>query len=582
LITCDTQREKKNQFDFDNVYIYQDIDVPDADRIKSLESMKSDESFENQYGHSDKKGALHEALWTCQHLFSHLPKSVAYKRIFLFTNDDDPFQGDAALRKKCMERVKDLMGSEIMIELFVLKGQSEHFDPTKFWQHILYRSEDDYNGQIYIDGAKSFQQLRDGVRRKTFTKRALQSFDLELGNSGENSVALSVSMYNMVHKATKNSATFLHSGTNRPVKCETKYICEDTGSELMQSDINYYFEYGGSKAIFDKEDILKLRTFGSKGMKLMGFKPRSRLKVYQNICSSGFVYPKDGSISGSSSAFSALHKKMLEMNKIAICRFIARERSPPIFVALVPQEEEFDQDDPEIQLQPPGFQVVYLPYADGIRKLDEVLTKNKDPELEITQKQIDKAKILIKKLNVDMKNAEFDNPGLQKHYATLKALALEHDKEDPIQDHMQPDYEGMKKYQNLLEEFKDAVYSANYVPSIDAKKGRAAASTSTSKPAPKRKRSVKEEEADEDEESTSKKKSKQPAKKRMKKEAAADDDEGEEIDIVQLAKDNKLNSLTVPTLKEFCKLYSLKPGGKGNKPDLIAAITDFLKTKKKL
>lgn len=56
---------------------------------------------------------------------------------------------------------------------------------------------------------------------------------------------------------------------------------------------------------------------------------------------------------GSSTLFSALLIKCLEKEVIAVCRYTPRKSVPPYFVALVPQEEELD--DQKIQVTPPGM-----------------------------------------------------------------------------------------------------------------------------------------------------------------------------------------------------------------------------------
>ena len=70
-------------------------------------------------------------------------------------------------------------------------------------------------------------------------------------------------------------------------------------------------------------------------------------------------------VKGSSVAFSALLKKMIEMDKIGICRVIARNTSPPKYAALLPQEEILDPND-NTQSQAPGFHLIFLPFADGL------------------------------------------------------------------------------------------------------------------------------------------------------------------------------------------------------------------------
>jgi ATP-dependent DNA helicase II len=259
--------------------------------------------------------------------------------------------------------------------------------------------------------------------------------------------------YNLLSEAKKPSPNYLHSVTNKPLKTETRYICEDTTAELMNNDINYGFVYGGKKVVFKKDELEKIKKISTVGMKLIGFKPIDRLKTYHNYKSSSFIYPNDKQINGSLSTFSALYKKMIEMKKIAICRFKERETSFPLYVALVPQEEIFDNEG--VQVSPPGFNVIYLPFADGIREIknfrDEETPETDDEKIKLTKK-------LIKKLYTSkFSGLDIENPTLQKHYAALQALALEHDKEEDIQDLTEPDYKTMEKYSELYEIWNEKV-----------------------------------------------------------------------------------------------------------------------------
>jgi len=58
-------RESKNSSDFPNIYNYQEIDMPDADRILQTEKLESEEgiaSFADDFGHADSF-ELSDALW---------------------------------------------------------------------------------------------------------------------------------------------------------------------------------------------------------------------------------------------------------------------------------------------------------------------------------------------------------------------------------------------------------------------------------------------------------------------------------------------------------------------------------------
>uniref|UniRef100_A0A2K5S5I3 SAP domain-containing protein n=1 Tax=Cebus imitator TaxID=2715852 RepID=A0A2K5S5I3_CEBIM len=74
----------------------------------------------------------------------------------------------------------------------------------------------------------------------------------------------------------------------------------------------------------------------------------------------------------------------------ALCRYTPRRNIPPYFVALVPQDEELD--DQKIQVTPPGFQLVFLPFADDKRKMPFT------EKIMATSEQVDKMKAIVEKL----------------------------------------------------------------------------------------------------------------------------------------------------------------------------------------
>ena len=65
---------------------------------------------------------------------------------------------------------------------------------------------------------------------------------------------------------------------------------------------------GDEKIAFQKADINEIKKFDVPSLKLMGFKPRSRVKAYHNIRSSYFLYPNDDVNSNASSFFSYTHR----------------------------------------------------------------------------------------------------------------------------------------------------------------------------------------------------------------------------------------------------------------------------------
>jgi ATP-dependent DNA helicase 2 subunit 1 len=91
-------------------------------------------------------------------------------------------------------------------------------------------------------------------------------------------------------------------------------------------------------------------------------------------------------VQGSTVAFAALLDRLLASDKVGICLWTRRNNTPPRFVALLPQvrissfkrdplalltrqaqEEELDDDG--LQVNPPGFHLIPLPFSDDIREV---------------------------------------------------------------------------------------------------------------------------------------------------------------------------------------------------------------------
>ena len=110
-------------------------------------------------------------------------------------------------------------------------------------------------------------------------------------------------------------------------------------------------------------------------MKLLGFKPLSALKLYMYVKPGHFIYPDEKLIEGSTKLFGAFMKKCLEKKKFMLCSIISRANTSMRLVAMIPQQEVLD--DSRQQICAPGFQLVYLPYADDFRKIEREITKER-------------------------------------------------------------------------------------------------------------------------------------------------------------------------------------------------------------
>uniref|UniRef100_UPI00398E7276 X-ray repair cross-complementing protein 6 isoform X2 n=1 Tax=Pristiophorus japonicus TaxID=55135 RepID=UPI00398E7276 len=450
-------QKHNNSVDFKHVYVLHDLDTPGAKRVLELDQYQGEKgykSFKENLGHS-RDGSLGEALWVCSNLFSDVRLKMSHKRIMLFTNNDDPHAKDGSKARMARTKASDLRETGIILDLLHLRKPGG-FDTSLFYRDIVSVSEDD---DLPVQGEES-AKLDDLLRKvwaKDYKKRALTRLNLKLGEG----VELSFGVYNLIRSAGRPSAIRLYRETNEPVKTKTRWFNGETGSLLLPSDTKKAQVYAHRQIVMEKEETEELKRFDHPGLFLIGFKPLSMLKRHHYIRPSQFIYPEEALIAGSTTLFSALLTKCLEREVYPVCRYIPRRNTPPRFVALIPQEEELD--DQKMQTLPPGFHLTFLPYADDIRKISftEKTVANQD--------QIETMKSVVQKLRFKYRPESFENPVIQRHFRNLEALALDLKEPEQMEDLTMPKYDMIdRRIGQLAEEFTDMVYPPDYNP--DAKK----------------------------------------------------------------------------------------------------------------
>lgn len=125
------------------------------------------------------------------------------------------------------------------------------------------------------------------------------------------------------------------------------------------------FKFGGEHVLFSAEELKEIRNFGDPILRIIGFKPLETLKLWQNMRPSYFIYPSDAAVTGSTRTFASLHKKLLKDGLMGVAWLIPRRNQAPVFTAIIPQVEEFD--DKGSQITPPGMHCIILPFIDDIR-----------------------------------------------------------------------------------------------------------------------------------------------------------------------------------------------------------------------
>nr|DBA18275.1 TPA: hypothetical protein GDO54_016545 [Pyxicephalus adspersus] len=379
-------KESKNSDPFKHIYVLHDLDTPGAKRVLDLDKYREEKGrsfFSDTIGHSFNY-SLGEALWQCSNLFSNVKLKLSHKRIMLFTNEDNPHATDSAKTTQARAKAKDLRETGIFLDLLHLEKHNG-FNISLFYRDIVNIDEDEDLG-VQQTASRKLDDLMRRVRAKESKKRSLCRLSLKVGND----VNITVGIYNLLQKAMKAPPVKLYRESNEPVKTKTRSFNRENGSLLLPSDTKKSQTYGNRQIVLEKEETEELKRFDDPSLVLIGFKPIAFLKKHHFIRPAQFVYPEEALVSGSSTFFHALLIKCLEKQVMAICRYIPRRNTPPRFVALVPQEEKLDEDN--IQIKPPGFNLIFIPFADDIRKV-------KGPDkVPASDEQVDKMKEIVNKL----------------------------------------------------------------------------------------------------------------------------------------------------------------------------------------
>ena len=570
---------KNNDMDFDGVNILFKIEAPNALNIKKIKMMAKNcdpelnkEKYQEELNsifkpiENTKTNFLNNAIWYVHSLLKNYEKKNFKRRIFIFTDNDDPISNPQD-KNVLIQRAKDMNEGDIIFELFPMNFDDKPFNLNNFYAYILPANQDDDldGGNENIFGIQQcndrLRELTKRIRQKEMKKRTLGKFPFFLTNNTK----IYMNIYSCIKKSTKGRVYNVDAKTNKLLKSVTSLICKDTGGELYPEQVGTYQLYGNKKIIFSKEEMNKIKFLEEPGMKLMGFKSIESIKPYYNIRESYFIYPNELYSNGSSKLIDALIKQMLNKNKCAIVKFVAREGSVIKLCALLPQAEKYDEDYFQT---PPGFNMIVLPWADDIRSNADIMAKYPKDLPNPSDEQNELAKKIVKKMNISFDCRAFENYELQKFYATLQALALDEPNIEPVEDTLQPSEEGLEKVlDGIDEEFRKAVFG-NYGGKPEEVMEKYA----------KGNKNYKNKSRSKDNDSKS---SRSQSKKRKKKDIKVDNEDDKEDNdysdelIKKMVKNNKLEKLKVDELKNICRSRNINIKGL-KKADIVQRIKNYL------
>ncbi|KAK0715795.1 ATP-dependent DNA helicase II subunit 1 [Lasiosphaeris hirsuta] len=443
---------------YPHCYLLTDLDVPAAGDVKQLKAMVEEgEDLDKLLIPSSEPALMSNLLFCANQVFTTSAANFGSRRLFIITDNDNPHAGDKNVRSSAAVRAKDLYDLGVVIELFPISREGKKFDMTKFYDDIIYRDpaaeagvSDGIEASKSGDGLTLLSSLISNISSKQTPKRSYFSnlpFELAPG------LTITIKGYIPLHRQQPARTCYVWLDGEQPQLAQSETTKVDSSTRTVQkSEAKKAYKFGGEYIYFKPEETDKLKKLGPKGLRLIGFKPRSMLPMWASVKKSIFIFPSEEGYVGSTRVFSALWQKLLKDDKMGLGWFIARDNANPIMVAILPSRGS-GGDASAASFLPAGLWLYPLPFADDVRNVDLPSAPRCPDELTDGMRHIVQNLQLPKAMYNPLK---YPNPSLQWHYKILQVMALEEDVPEKLDDPTIPKYRQMdKRIGEYLGEWKE-------------------------------------------------------------------------------------------------------------------------------
>lgn len=418
------------------VHELQTLGQPTAKRIKQIERLCHEDTnimnglclkhAQNLHG-SSTSAALRDGLRACLRMLEgQSRKELDSRRIWLFTNEDDPSQVNDP-----SQVIKDARegGVEMWVWHFPAQDGRE-FNRNKFYEPLLavptrfvqdgYEIADEKDTgsctKMIDAGSGDVNSLLLGARTPLFKKRRYVRTKWHI--SVDPPISLDVAFYKTIQRCRKPMPVKLAAVSNRRLATSTKWMSEDLVQYVdPELDVACGLEFGKGGVtipLYSAAYEMKQRVCQrDPGLHLLAFLPAEELAWELNVTSSTLIYPEEMALKGCTRAFSALRKAMLQQHKMALVRLHINAVSyPRLAVLLAPPAT-------------PGLELIVLPFLDDLRAIESPHLESLPTLPSMDQREAAKSVISRLAMRWEEYYQGYSNPGLQKFYAGLQALALE-------------------------------------------------------------------------------------------------------------------------------------------------------------
>lgn len=455
---------------YPHCYLHTDLDVPSAEVVKALKDMADNGEDPDGILTTTEEGfSMANMLFCANQIFTTNAPNFGSRRLFIVTDDDDPEKGDKDRRQGAAVRAKDLFDLGVTIELFPISREGHKFDLDKFYTDIIYHdplaaADPENPGEIKTvqsgDGLTLLNSLISSINAKQTPKRAYFS---KMPFHIAPDLAISINGYLIIHRQEPARSCYIWLEGDKPqillkgevIKTESSSMRTVEKAEVVKA---YKFGSGGDYVKFTPDELKTIRRFGEgkKTLRIIGFKPRSMLPPWAAVKKSAFIFPTEAGFVGSTRVFSALWRKLLDSDKMAIAWYISRQNAVPQIVAILPSKSPSGEGS-GIGYLPAGLWLYPLPFVDDVRDLEPIKHKS---VVKASDELIDQMRTIVQNLTMPKgiyDPSKYPNPALQWHYKVLQNLALDEELEKETREDLTlPKYKQINKrvggYQVELQE----------------------------------------------------------------------------------------------------------------------------------
>lgn len=138
----DDDRKNYKGYEFPSCYLLVDLNIPSAEDVKLLKSLAMGWDENPEVFLPSKQGVpLSNMLLCANQIFTSRAQQYGSKRLFIITDNDDPYRLEKSIRSQATVRAKDLYDLGVILELFPISHSDNQFDHSKFYDvrfHYLY------------------------------------------------------------------------------------------------------------------------------------------------------------------------------------------------------------------------------------------------------------------------------------------------------------------------------------------------------------------------------------------------------------------------------------------------------------